>query len=208
MLTRFKLRARTSLLAALNLSNYSEFGLIVAAVGVSNGWMDAKWLVVIAIALSFSFAVAAPLNRWDDKIYSRYRPFWLRFQRAQRLPDDRLLDIQGATIAIFGMGRVGTGAYDKMRERHGDTVVGIDFDAELIKRHQAMARNVVRGDPSDADFWDKISKEHSIELAMLTLPNLEANLDAVPSYRRSASPAASPPRRDTRMRRRPCARPG
>lgn len=91
---------------------------------------------------------------------------------------------------------------------HGDTVVGIDFDAELIKRHQAMGRNVVRGDPSDADFWDKISKEHSIELAMLTLPNLEANLDAVPSYRRSASPAASPPRRDTRMRRRPCARPG
>lgn len=116
MLTRFKLRARTSLLAALNLSNYSEFGLIVAAVGVSNGWMDAKWLVVIAIALSFSFAVAAPLNRWDDKIYSRYRPFWLRFQRAQRLPDQRLLDIQGATIAIFGMGRAGTGAYDKMRE--------------------------------------------------------------------------------------------
>ncbi|MDH3506970.1 MAG: cation:proton antiporter, partial [Gammaproteobacteria bacterium] len=32
-LTHFRLRARTSLLAAVNLTNYSEFGLIVAAIG-------------------------------------------------------------------------------------------------------------------------------------------------------------------------------
>ncbi len=35
------------------------------------------------------------------------------------------------------------------------------------------------GDPSDADFWDKIEQDHSIELVMLALPNLAANLDAL-----------------------------
>ena len=59
LLTRFKLRARTSLLATLNLTNYSEFGLIVAAIGVINGWIDSEWLVVIAIAISVSFIVAS-----------------------------------------------------------------------------------------------------------------------------------------------------
>jgi predicted Kef-type K+ transport protein len=183
LLTRFKLRARTSLLATLNLSNYSEFGLIVAAIGVANGWMDAQWLVVIAIALSLSFVIAAPLNSIDDRIYSRFRGLWLRFQREQRLEDDRLLDTLGATIAIFGMGRVGSGAYDKMRELHGETVVGIDFDAEAVNRHQAMGRKALHGDPSDADFWDKIEQNHSIELVMLALPNLQANLDALEQLR-------------------------
>jgi Trk K+ transport system NAD-binding subunit len=81
------------------------------------------------------------------------------------------------------MGRVGTGAYDKMRELHGDTVVGVDFDAERVRRHQESGRNVMRGDPSDADFWDKVHTDHGIELVMLALPNLEANLDALAQLR-------------------------
>jgi len=179
LMTRFKLRARTSLLATLNLTNYSEFGLIIAAIGVSNGWMDAEWLVVIAIALSLSFIIAAPLNNIDDRIYSQFRSFWMKFQYKERLPDDMLLDTLGATIAIFGMGRVGSGAYNRMREFHGETVVGIDFDTERVKHHQAMGHNVLRGDPSDADFWEKIEQNHSIKLVMLALPNLQANLDTL-----------------------------
>ncbi len=184
LMTRFKLRARTSLLATLNLTNYSEFGLIVAAIGVSNGWMSAEWLVVIAIALSISFIVAAPLNNIDDKIYSQFKSFWMKFQRKERLEDDTLLDTHGSTIAIFGMGRVGTGAYDKMRERHGDTVVGIDFDNYRVNEHQSKGRKVLHGDPSDADFWEKIAQDHSIKLVMLALPNLQANLDALEQLQR------------------------
>jgi len=188
LMSHFKLRARTSLLATLNLTNYSEFGLIVAAIGVTNGWMDGEWLVVIAIALSISFIVAAPLNSKDDKIYSSFRNFWRKFQRKERLQDDLLLDTLGATIAVFGMGRVGSGAYDRMRESHGDTVVGIDFDAELVQGHQAMGRKALYGDPSDADFWDKIEQDHSIALVMLALPNLQANLDALDELREISFP--------------------
>jgi len=188
LMTRFKLRARTSLLATLNLTNYSEFGLIVAAIGVTNGWMDGEWLVVIAIALSISFVIAAPLNSIDDRIYSQFRSLWMRFQRKERLPDDMLLDTLGASIAIFGMGRVGSGAYDKMRELHGETVVGIDFDAECIKIHQEMGRNILHGDPSDADFWEKIEQNNSIKLVMLALPNLQANLDALEQLREISFP--------------------
>ena len=188
LMTRFRLRARTSLLATLNLTNYSEFGLIVAAIGVENGWLSSEWLVVIAIALSLSFVISAPLNKIDDRIYSRFRDFWLRFQVQQRLADDTLLNTLGATIAVFGMGRVGTGAYDRMYELHPGTVVGIDFDTEVIKRHQSMGRNVLHGDPSDADFWDKIEKTHSIKLVMLALPNLQANLDALEQLKKISFP--------------------
>lgn len=183
IMTRFKLRARTSLLTSLNLTNYSEFGLIVAAIGVNNGWLNAEWLVIIAITLSLSFVISAPLNNIDDRIYGKFKKFLMKFQSKDRLPDDMLLDTLGATIAIFGMGRVGSGAYDKMRERYGETVIGIDFDTERVKALQAKARNVLHGDPSDTDFWEKISQDHSIELVMLALPNLQANLDALEQLR-------------------------
>ncbi len=186
LLTQFKLRARTSLLATLNLTNYSEFGLIVTAIGVNSGWLDAEWLVIIAIALSISFVIASPLNDFDDKIYSQYRKIWLKFQGSHRLPDDRLLDTLGATIAIFGMGRVGSGAYKKIHKLHGDTVIGIDFDIENVKRHQQLEHNVLHGDPSDADFWEKIDQNHRINLVMLALPNLQANLDALSQLRESS----------------------
>lgn len=188
LMTRFKLRARTSLLASLNLTNYSEFGLIVAAIGVSSGWMDTQWLVVIAIALSLSFVIAASLTNIDDKLYSQFRSFWIKFQRKERLADDMLLDTFGSTIAIFGMGRVGSGAYDKMRELHGETVVGIDFDSERVKKHELKGRKVLHGDPSDADFWEKIEQDHSIELVMLALPNLQANLDALEQLQKISFP--------------------
>jgi len=45
LMTGFRLRARTSLLATINLTNYSEFGLIVTAIGVSNRWISSEWLV-------------------------------------------------------------------------------------------------------------------------------------------------------------------
>jgi hypothetical protein len=182
-MTLTKLRARTALLASLNLASYSEFGLIVAAIGVANGWLDSEWLVSISIATALSFMLAAPLNRRDDRIYVSYRNFWLRFQSKERLPNDMLLDTVDATIAIFGMGRVGRGAYDKLREIHGDTVIGIDFDGDVIKGHQAMGRNVLYGDPSDVDFWDKIQQGHRLNLVMLALPNLQANLDALERLR-------------------------
>lgn len=42
LLTKFKLRARTSFFTSFSLANYSEFGLIVGAAGVANGWIPSE----------------------------------------------------------------------------------------------------------------------------------------------------------------------
>lgn len=176
LLAGFKLRARTSLRASLNLTNFSEFGLIVAAIGVANGWIGSEWLIVIAIALSLSLALAAGLNLIPHKLYRRHRTAWKRMQRAELLTDDQLLDIDGATIAVIGMGRIGTGAYDGMRELNGQTVVGVDIDPVTAENQQSMDRNVLLGDPSDADFWERIQATDTLELVLLALPKLTTNL--------------------------------
>ena len=67
--TRFGLRARTSLFSSITLGNFSEFGLIVAALGVSQGFLSVDWLLVMAIAVSVSFAVAAPFSDRAEVTY-------------------------------------------------------------------------------------------------------------------------------------------
>ena len=186
LLAAFKLRARTSLLASLNLTNFSEFGLIVAAVGVASGWIDSLWLSVIAVALSLSCGIAAGVNSVADRTYSRYRAAWHRLQRRERLADDRLLDTGGAKILILGMGRIGAGAYEALHRRPGKTVVGVDIEPKTVQKHQSAGFNVLLGDPSDADFWDRVQDTNTVELVMLALPNVTASL-AVLDQLRAAS---------------------
>lgn len=181
LFTRFKLRARTSLMASFSLANYSEFGLLVASIGVRNGWIGSEWLTIIAIALSISFILASPLNTAAHSIFDRWAKRLRNFQSRTRHPDDQPIDPGDVEIAVFGMGRVGAAAYDEMRTQHGELVIGIDFDADKIKKHQAAGRQVILGDPTDIDFWAraKMGGQGKLRLVMLAMPNHTANMRAV-----------------------------
>ncbi len=186
LLTHYQLRARTSLLTTANLTNFSEFGLIVVAIGVANGWLQKDWLIVIAIALSLSFIIAAAVNAVSHNLYIRYISVWKRFQKNELIPDDKLLDLGGATIAIVGMGGVGTGAYDTMRERYAEAVIGVDIDPVTANNQRAIGRTVLRGDPSDSDFWDRVQASHTLELVMLTLPKSNTTLEVLERLREAS----------------------
>lgn len=175
LLTRFRLRARTGLLASLSLANYSEFGLIVAYVGVGKGWIDSDWLVILAIALSITFVAAAPLNTAAHAIYARFDAFLKAFEARGRHPDDEPIDPGEAEIFVFGMGRIGTGAYDAMRTRYGENVLGLDHDEGTVRKHLQAGRNVIRDDATDPDFWQRIRPDR-IRLVMLAMPNQTQNI--------------------------------
>lgn len=184
LLTRFRLRARTSMLASLGLANYSEFGLIVVMVSITGGWIEADWLVVIAIALSISFVMASPLNSAAHRIYARFSSFLRRFETSRRLPEDSPIDSGAAGTVILGMGRIGTGAYDAMQRRSGESVLGVDFSIDTVKAHKSAGRNVIYGDAEDFDFWERVEPSgKSVHTVMLALPEVNASLFAIKQMR-------------------------
>lgn len=184
LLTKFKLRTRTGFLSALSLSNYSEFGLIVCSIGVTAGWINPEWLTLIAVSLALSFLLAAPFNTYSHNLYTRFREPLRRFQSDQRIEDEQPIDIGNASILVFGMGRVGAGAYDVMRDKFGDTVVGLDIDGDSVLQHTEEGRNVLRASASDPDFWDRfLIGQGKIRLAMLALPNHQENLFAAHQFK-------------------------
>jgi glutathione-regulated potassium-efflux system ancillary protein KefC len=179
LMSAFRLRLRTSVLASLSLANYSEFGLIVSAIGVANGWVGSELLITVAIALSLSFILAAPLNVASYRIYARSRSWLSRFEAQRRIAEEEVIEPGDTTVIVFGMGRVGTGTYDAMRQRLGDRVLGVDFDPETVDEQQAHGRRVIRGSATDPDFWERIQLDFErVDLVLLAMPNAQENLFA------------------------------
>jgi len=187
ILSRFKLRARSSFLAAASLSSYSEFGLIVGAVAYENGWLAADALTVLALAVAISFVGASVLNLNVNRAYANLSGILKRFETLDRRSADQPLDTGGAQILVFGMGRVGTGAYDYLRERYGDRVVaGVESNSERVASHREAGRNVLLGDAADSDFWERMEASGAdFRVVMLAMPDHQVNMYALEQIKRA-----------------------
>jgi predicted Kef-type K+ transport protein len=183
IVVRFGLRARTSLFTSLSLANFSEFGLIVAALGVTQGWLPVEWLIVVAMAVSVSFAFASPFSLGSERAYQRFKLFWDRFQSGTLHAKDQMLATGDAQVLVIGMGRVGTGVYDELMPLWPDRILGIEHNAEKADAERAAGRNVKVGDATDTDFWSSIKAANSKELIVLAMPSHHSNVYAAQQIR-------------------------
>lgn len=166
------LRARTSYLSSLILSNYSEFGLIVAALAVSLGMLTQDWLVIIALSVSLSFVFTSILYRTSHSQYNRSKEKLKRFEKPNRLPEDQYPAINSANFLVVGMGRVGLGAYRSLSSLCADNVWGMDADRVKITKLQQNGVKAICGDGEDIDLWDNLDISN-VELVLLALPSID-----------------------------------
>ncbi|TQV74389.1 cation:proton antiporter family protein [Denitrobaculum tricleocarpae] len=177
LMLAFRLRARTSFLAALSLTAYSEFGLIVAA-GIPAA---EPFIVPLAIAVSLSFLIAAPLNRIAHPLFERFENQLQRFELKTRRPDEQPKDLGDSNVIVFGMGRTGSAAYESL-SKAGKLPVGLDADPYKAKAHADAGRNVIFADAEDSSFWSGVQL-HRIEAAILAMDDIEAKLISVRTLR-------------------------
>lgn len=182
ILILFRLRARSSFLASLSLASYSEFGLIVANLGVRDGWFSTEWMVLLSIAVAMSFAVAAPLNRYSHELYGWLERFLRRFELTHRHPDDEPINIGNSHVLVMGMGRVGTGAYDLLAQRQV-RVIGLDSDPIKVEQHRKEGRRVLYADAEDPGLWTNLNIE-GVHTVMLAMPELSAKILATRQLRK------------------------
>lgn len=177
-MTIFKLRARTSIIGSFTLSNYSEFGLILCALAATNQWLSGEWLAVLAIAVSLTFIIATPLNEYANELYVKYEQRLLRFELSTRLDMEKEVGLGNTEVLIFGMGRIGDGAYDELIADGVQNISGVDSSKEVVEKEINKKRNVILADATDPDFWQRVNHSH-VKMVMLAMPKHVQNVFAV-----------------------------
>jgi len=178
LLLLFRLRARTSLLVGLSLFNYSEFGLIVAAMAVKAGSLPSEWLTTLAVAMALSLFIAVPFNTHVHSLYARIADRLQKLERGQLLMQERPVNMGEAEIIIFGMGRIGGGAYDYLSQHYPENIVGVEESADKAVQLKLAGINCVAGDASDRDFLERADLQRR-RMILVSLSNHEENIEVV-----------------------------
>ncbi|MEW6991668.1 cation:proton antiporter [Colwelliaceae bacterium 6441] len=172
LFNKFRLRARTSFLGALALANFSEFGLIVAALSTKSGWIEKEWLVILSLAVSISFIITNLLYNYAHDFFAQYKSLFNRFQHPNKLAEDSFEQPCDAPVVIIGMGRVGMGAYKALEMQSPGQVWGLDTDKSKLTLLHEKKIIAYQGDAEDADFWENIDLSQ-IKLVLLALPSVQ-----------------------------------
>jgi glutathione-regulated potassium-efflux system ancillary protein KefC len=175
-----RLRSQTAWKASLELTTYSEFGLIVVATSVKTGLLPDAMLTTVSITVALSLVVASPVVLSGDALYVRWRDRLHKWQRSSRIPGDEDLDLRPVLVMVFGLGRIGKATLTAVEQEFPDKVLGVDFDPELVELRRQQGHYVVVGDAADPEFWSRTAGElNELDWVLLTVSSHEANLAAV-----------------------------
>lgn len=183
LLSALKIKARTAFLSSLALSNFSEFGLIVASLSVEYQWLSKEWLVILALSVSLSFILTNIIYRYSEQLFISKKLIFTRFERKKRLAEDTFVQPCNAPIVVVGMGRVGMGAYSALSKQVGSQVWGLDAERSKIDWLKSQGAQVFHGDGEDRDFWENINLVE-IQLILIAVPKVQDAINITQQLKR------------------------
>jgi len=173
-------RKRTSFLAGLTVAQISEFSLILGALGLSLGHINADTMGLITLVGLITISASTYMILYSHLLYERLSPWLGLFERKRAYREeaqDRYMERHKIDVILFGLGRFGTRIARELEQR-GYRVLGVDFDPNLIHEQEENCYEVYYGDAEDPEFLTSLPlgqarwvlsslRERSVNLALL-----------------------------------------
>lgn len=155
ILSLFGFRRHTIFQTSLNLSQISEFSLIVLLVGVQFGLASQLALSVMAAVAVISIVISSIFISFSKRIYKLFRPLLGIFERKMKT---HFLETKNEYelaehVVVIGAHRVG-GPIVKYLKKANIPFVVMDFNPSVIKKLRDEGMNVVYGDIGDPEVLD------------------------------------------------------
>jgi Kef-type K+ transport system membrane component KefB len=170
---RMRYPSRVAFKAGLTVAQISEFSLILAALGLSLGHIDAATVSLVTVVGLITIGLSTYLILYSDAIYDRLEPLLARFERAEvravpPSPDD---DVD---VILYGLGRFGGRVVGELTGA-GHRVLAVDFDPDAIATWTESGLPTVFGDTEDLALLESLPLDR-VAWVISTVPSVHSNL--------------------------------
>ena len=161
---------RISLTTGLAMGQISEFSLIIIALGLSLGHINAEISSSIVTATAISIVATAYVFRYKWTIYDFIRNFLkLRDSRIEQKTKKAKYD-----VILFGYSRLGHSILKKIKLREKSYVV-VDFNPDTVRKLKEEKVPVIYGDSGDVEFLKTLNIPEA-KMVISTIPEMRDSL--------------------------------
>lgn len=176
---------RTSFATGINLSQISEFSIILVVLALSAGLVSPEIGAVITLTAMITIAVSTYLMKYDDWLFGKFEPLLHIFER--KVTDETPPKTKAYSVVIFGYLNGGA-EFVKTFRRLDEKFVVIDYDPDVITQLEKKEIEYIYGDATDPGILAEIDFEKT-RLAINTIADHNVNL-ALIRYLRRHNPKA------------------
>lgn len=164
---------RTAFMASLNLAQISEFGLVIAALGIELGHLHKDALSIIIYALAVTALLSSYAIRYGSALFRLYdgalHRVGLSTTRLEKLRDDTC---DHHPVALLGVHRAAWALVDRLSPEQARQVLAIDFHSETLKK---LGEHGVAGRFGDLASMDTLHHVH-LDKARLIISSIPDSL--------------------------------
>lgn len=171
----FGFRKHTMFQTAVNLSQISEFSLIIMLIGVQSGVVSSGALTVITLSLIISTIFSSIMVAHSNIIYRFIKKFVSLFEKKnfQHDLETQTADTLEGHVVVIGAHKVG-GEIVRFLKREKKSLVVLDFNPTQVEALLASGIQVIYGDMADPEVLDILSLEKA-KIIISTAPDPEDN---------------------------------
>lgn len=189
LLSRFGFRKHTLFQTALNLSQVSEFSLVVLLVGVNAGLVKPVTISIMALVAVMSITISSVLISMSKKLYKPLAVLMLFFETKGKshVFEHKIKGKLNEHIIIIGGHRVGGPIIKYLKESDISFVV-MDFNPLIVNDLVNQGVNAIYGDIGDPEIFEFLQVE-SAKLVICTALDLPDN-ELILNFVREKNPAS------------------
>ena len=172
---------RVSFKAGINLSQISEFSIILSVLAASTGLIRPEVSAVITLVAMITIAVSTYLMHYDDKLFLLFDRYKLRlFEREAAYKEH--VRRKSYQFILFGYHKGGhqfINTFQQMKKRF----VVVDYDPAVIDSLEHNDVAFMYGDATDPELLDEIGVEHA-QLIVSTFTDYTITLQLVAAIKK------------------------
>lgn len=175
LLSRFGFRKHTLFQTALNLSQVSEFSLIVLLVGVNAGLIDPITISIMAAVAVLSITISSILISYSKKLYKTLSPLvtFIEKKGKSHYFESKVEGVLTDHIIVVGAHRVGSPII-KYLHTNQIPFITMDFNPTIVHDLVDQGINAVYGDIGDPEIIESLQIE-SAKLVICTASDIADN---------------------------------